>query len=57
MTRQAQELRDMALLCDGVEVHKDHWRYAEEVIFDDPAFKLSAAHGPGREWKRLTEPM
>ena len=49
----AQFLYDGAVRSDGVEVHRDSWPAAEEVV-QAGLGDLSGPRGPGKSWKRLT---
>ena len=49
---KAQMITDMRDL-DGIEVPKDLWALAEEIVAEGRG-ELSEARGPGGCWKRLT---
>lgn len=46
-----KELLVLIKAYDGMEIHKDDWPLAEELVADGE-ISLSAARGPGREWRR-----
>lgn len=37
--------------CDGAEIHRDDWSFAEELE-KEGKITLDAPHGPGRNWRR-----
>lgn len=57
LTGAELEMASNAIDLDGIEVHKDDWEHARNIVLcgaHGRAFKLSGSRGPGGEWKRLT---
>lgn len=52
---EPKDLREAAVWYDGMEVHKDNWPEAEEIVKSSPdMFSFDGpARGPDRAWKRL----
>lgn len=43
-----------AIDCDGLEVHRDDWPVAEEIVKRHPdEFQLGSQRGPNSDWRRL----
>lgn len=53
LSERARTLLENAIDCDGIEVHREDWEAAQELV-DKGRADLGPARGPDRGFRRLT---